>query len=108
MSAAPPKPLRLDPYVVDTLMADLVDHDRSAASFLVYLWLWAECARAAVRRGRPKTAQRSLREIAEGTGVSKRAVQNALARLKRRKLVAAVRASITATPVYEVLTPWRR
>jgi DNA-binding MarR family transcriptional regulator len=97
--------LRLDPYVVDTLMADLVDHDRSAASFLVYLWLWAECARAT---GRKKQVERSLREIAEGTGVSKRAVQSALARLKRRKLVAATRTSITATPVYVVLTPWRR
>jgi DNA-binding MarR family transcriptional regulator len=97
--------LRLDPYVVDTLMADLVDHDRSAASFLVYLWLWAECARVA---GRRKQVERSLREIAEGTGVSKRAVQSALARLKRRKLVAATRTSITATPVYVVLTPWRR
>jgi hypothetical protein len=105
MSPTLTKPLRLDPYVVDTLMADLVDHDRSAASFLVYLWLWAECARAA---GGAKRAQRSLRDIAEGTGVSKRAVQNALARLKRRKLVAAMRTSITATPVYEVLAPWKR
>ena len=42
--------LRLDLYVVDTLMADLVGHDRSPSSFLVYLALVAR-RRGDGRRG---------------------------------------------------------
>src|SRR5712691_368327 len=54
------------------------------------------------------TLQIALRDIAEGTGLSKRAVQAALSWLVKRKLVAVARASITAVPVYTVLRPWRR
>jgi hypothetical protein len=32
--------LSLDPYVVDTLLPDLVGHDRQPSAFLVYLFLW--------------------------------------------------------------------
>ena len=32
--------LKLDSYVLDTLMCDLVGHDRRPSAFLVYLYLW--------------------------------------------------------------------
>ena len=35
----------LDDYITDTLMRDLVGHDRKPVSFLVYLWLAAEQAK---------------------------------------------------------------
>src|SRR5215212_3683233 len=95
--------LELDRYVLETLMPDLVGHDRRPAAFVVYLALWA---RADGPRGRAVSA--SLRELAEGTGLSKRAVQGALATLARRRLVAVERAGITAVPTYTVLRPWAR
>ena len=95
--------LRLDRYVLDTLMADLVGHDRSPSSFLVYLALWAK---AGVRRG--ARARISLADLAEETGLSKSAVQSGVRNLRRRHLVAVTRASATATPSYEVLRPWKR
>jgi DNA-binding MarR family transcriptional regulator len=97
------QPLRLDAYVVDTLMRDLVGHDRSPSSFLVYLWLW----RRSRGEGRSRSAV-SLQTIATQTGLSKSAVQQAVARLKRRGLVEAARTSATAAPVYHVHEPWRR
>jgi hypothetical protein len=42
-----------------------------------------------------------------GTGLSKRAVQEALRLLAKRRLLSIERESITAIPVYEVLRPWR-
>jgi hypothetical protein len=93
----------VDRYVLETLMPDLVGHDRHASAFLVYLALW-------LRAGGSSThlVSVSLRELAEGTGLSKRAVQGAIARLARRRLVAVERASITAVPTYSLLRPWAR
>jgi hypothetical protein len=95
--------VRLDRYVLDSLMADLVGHDRSPSAFLVYLALWG---RVGARRG--ARVRISHRELAEETGLSKSAVQSAIRRLTRRRLVSAARASATATPEYSVLRPWRR
>ena len=94
--------IAFDPYLVDTLMPDLVGHDRQPSAFLVYLLLWR---RTHVAGG--ATTQIALLDIAEATGLSKRAVQDALGRLAERKLVTVARASITAIPVYTVLRPWR-
>jgi hypothetical protein len=93
----------LDPYIIDTLMPDLVGHDRQPSAFLVYLYLWRQTHGAGQAH-----AQVALVDIAEATGLSKRAVQDALGRLAKRKLVAVARESITAVPVYSVLRPWRR
>ena len=95
--------LRIDPYVLDVLMRDLVGHDRSPSAFLVYLWLW----RRTVGEDRARVGA-SLQTIATETGLSKSSVQNAMRRLKRRKLVSAARAGATVAPIYEVHTPWRR
>ena len=95
--------LTLDAYVLDTLMADLVGHDRQPSAFLVYLFLWRRT------HGSGETAvQVSLLDIATGTGLSKRAVQEALRTLAKRRLVTVQREGITAIPVYEVLRPWAR
>jgi DNA-binding GntR family transcriptional regulator len=92
--------LELDAYVLDVLMRDLVGHDRSPSAFLVYLWLW--------RRTRDGESRLTLQRIAEGTGLSKRGVQDAIGHLESRKLLRVTRESITAVPEYAVLRPWVR
>jgi hypothetical protein len=95
--------IELDPYIVDTLMPDLVGHDRQPSAFLLYLHLWR------LTHGSGTVAvQVPLRELAAGTGLSKRAVQEAVARLAKRRLIEVVREGITAVAVYRVLQPWRR
>jgi hypothetical protein len=93
--------LQLDEYVVDTLMGDLVGHDRQPSAFLVYMWLWRE-----THGRRCGTVQIALLDIAERTGLAKRTVQSALAWLLKRRLIAVTRDSITAVPVYSVNRPW--
>ena len=93
----------LDSYVIDTLLPDLVGHDRSASAFLVWLVLWREA-----QRDDDRTATLSLRTLAERSGLSKRAVQEAVRRLKRRRRVAVEQESATAGHVYTPLTPWNR
>lgn len=93
--------IEFDSYLIDTLMPDLVGHDRQPAAFLVFLYL----SKQAADDGAECTV-RSLRQIAEGTGLSKRAVQSAITTLVRRKLVTVSRATITAVPEYCVHRPW--
>lgn len=95
----------LDAYIVDTLMRDLIGHDRQPSAFIVYVFLWRRTHGAAKTA---PTVQIALLDIAEETGLSKRAVQGALGRLVKRRLLAIERESITAVPVYTVLRPWRR
>ncbi|GIL38796.1 MarR family transcriptional regulator [Roseiterribacter gracilis] len=93
----------VDPYVLDVLMRDLVAHDHRPSSFMLYLHLWRET------HGRDcATVETSLAQIADATGFSKSAVQVALKHLEQRRLIATERAHRTATPVFRVLTPWRR
>lgn len=95
--------VHLDAYVLDTLMRDLTGHDRQPSAFLVYLCLWRLASSAD-----GWTTSASLRELADSTGLSRRAVQDAIGRLHRRRLIAIRRASITAIPEYTVLRPWLR
>jgi DNA-binding transcriptional MocR family regulator len=95
--------VELDAYVLDTLMRDLTGHDRQPSAFLVYLSLWRLAG-----SGDGGTTRASLRDLTDATGLSRRAVQDALGRLHRRKLIAIKRESITAVPEYTVLRPWRR
>jgi hypothetical protein len=94
--------LRLDPYIVETLLPDLVGHDRRPSAFLVYLAL------AGRSPAREDSARLSLRDLAELTGLSKRTVQEALTVLSRRRLVAISRDGATDVAIYEVKRPWRR
>jgi hypothetical protein len=95
--------LTIDEYMLDTLMPDLVGHDRQPSAFLVYLLLWRQTHGVG-----NATTQVALRDIAEATGLSKRAVQDALGWLVKRKLISLARESMTAVPIYTVFRPWRR
>ena len=94
--------ISLDDYVFDVLMRDLVGHDRRPVCFLVYVWLAAESER------RGGVVEISYRELAESIGVSKSSVQGAVGWLVQRKLVGVSKTSVTATPCYSVLSPWRK
>ena len=93
----------VDDYVIDVLMADLVGHDRHPAAFLVYLYLYRHAQRSGWRK-----VTASLRTIADGTGLSKTAVQTALDRLHQRQLIRSQSPYQTATPRHEVLRHWRQ
>jgi hypothetical protein len=95
--------MKIDPYVVDTLMRDLVAHSRSPAAFLVYLQLY----RLTHGAGRESVAM-SHSVMAELVGISKRSVQLAVAHLAERRLIKKQRSRPTSVPVYTVLTPWVR
>jgi len=90
--------LHLDRYVIDTLMADLVGHDRKPSAYLVYLLIAAAERPAALGYG----------ELAERAGLSRRACQQAVAHLRRRGLIEATRRSANEAAVYRALTPWVR
>ena len=94
---------RLDAYILETLMPDLVGHDHQPSAFLVYLHLTHQTARA---RGRSVAA--SLQAIAVDTGLSKSAVQRGLRTLARRRLIRVEKASRTSVPAYTVLRPGLR
>jgi hypothetical protein len=108
--------VKIDPYITDVLLRDLVGHDRRPASFLVYIWFTAEQQKleqqkaeqqkyAQQRRASPVTI--SYQDLAESIGISKSSAQSSVAWLIRRKLLAATKTTVTATPAYKVLTPWR-
>ena len=84
-------------------MRDIVGHDQQPAAFLVYLYL---CGQAA--RKKWKTVAASLRMLADATGLSKSAVQIALANLRRRELIVTTRDHATAISRHCVLRHWRK
>jgi len=92
----------LDDYVAETLMPDLIAHDRAPSAFIVYIKLWHDGG------GPGRRIQTSLSTLAVETGLSKSSVQAALRRLRKRGYLATRRASATAVPVHTVLAPWRR
>jgi DNA-binding MarR family transcriptional regulator len=95
------EPIAVDAYVLDVLMRDLVGHDKHPSAFLVFLALW--------RRSTEKTTVFvSYQMLADATGLSKSAVQDAVATLERRKLVRVQRKSKTSTPGYTLACHWRK
>jgi DNA-binding MarR family transcriptional regulator len=93
----------VDDYVLDVLMRDLVGHDHQPASYLVYLYLYGQAARA---KWKPVTA--SLRMLADATGLSKSAVQSALENLRQRELIVTKSDHVTAVPRHRILRHWRK
>ena len=93
--------LSLDAYVIDVLMPDLVGHDHSPSTFVVYLFLLRQAT--ASRRDRVSV---SLQTIATKTGLAKSTVQVALRRLRRRKLLDPDIPRSQSTPVQGILRPW--
>jgi DNA-binding MarR family transcriptional regulator len=92
----------IDDYVLDVLMRDLIGHDQQPAAYLVYLYLYGQAAR---KKWKPVVA--SLRTLADGTGLSKSAIQIALATLRGRELIVTTRNHATATSRHRVLRHWR-
>ncbi len=99
----PPPSIAVDAYVVDTLMADLVGHDRKPSAFVVYLHLATLAA-----RGRRDVVGASLQDIATRTGLSKSAVQSAIRHLRRRGLVDVPPGTGAVEPLRRILRPWIR
>ena len=97
------EPARFDPYVMDSLMPDLVGHDRQPSAFIVYLYLSHRTV-----RDRARAVAISLQGLAADTGLSKSAVQAGLRTLVRRRLLRTEKTSRTAVPSYIVLRPWAR
>ncbi|MBV8593786.1 MAG: helix-turn-helix domain-containing protein [Caulobacteraceae bacterium] len=93
-------PVTLDPYVIASLLPDLVGHDRHPSAFLTYVVIAAEAGGG--------WAALSHAQLAERTGLSRRAIQLAVARLARRGLVDVRRDGPTDTSRYRALSPWRR
>jgi hypothetical protein len=89
--------LPLDRYVVDTLMGELVGHDRKPSAFLVYLLIEASDGGAL-----------SYTMIAERTGLSRRSCQAAIAHLERRRLIAVTRRAGNEAAIFRPVRPWRR
>ena len=87
--------------MVETLLPDLVAHDRLPSAFLVYLKLWHDAG------GPGRRLQVSLSTLAVETGLSKSSIQAALRHLRKRGFVATKRAAPTAVPAHTVLAPWR-
>jgi hypothetical protein len=95
--------INLDAYLVDCLLPDLVGHDRRSSSFIVYLYLYRHAA-----RDENWSVRVSHQSVATDTGLSRSAVQAALAHLQVRELVSTSRAHSTAVPLHRVLRPWLR
>jgi hypothetical protein len=91
-----------DAYVIDSLLPDLVGHDRRPAAFVLFVYLWRKT------RGGGRPAVLSLRMMADGTGLSKRSVQLALQHLERRSLVHTRRVNATAAPTVTLDCHWRK
>ncbi len=103
--------ISLDPYLLDCLLPDLVGHDRRPASFIIYLYLYRQASQ------NPDWSVRiSHQAMAIATGLSRSAVQSALAHLQKRQLIASSRAShrraasSCSTPLVatqsQKVTPW--
>lgn len=92
----------LDAFVIDGLLPDLIGHDRRASALVVYLFLYRRTVRAAWQ------TRMSHQSIASATGLSRSAVQAALAHLQARELITSSRATPTAVPLHKVHRPWHR
>jgi DNA-binding MarR family transcriptional regulator len=92
----------IDDYVLDVLMRDLIGHDQQPAAYLVYLYLYGQAVR---EKWKPVAV--SVRTLADATGLSKSAIQTALATLRRRELIVTTREHATATSSHRVLRHWR-
>ena len=92
----------IDDYVLDVLMRDLIGHDQQPAAYLVYLYLYGQAAR---KKWKPVIT--SVRTLADATGLSKSAIQTALATLRRRELIVTTRDHATATSRHRVVRHWR-
>ena len=95
--------IAIESYVIDCLLPDLVGHDGRLSSFVVYLFLYRQASQHA-----HWSSRLSHQSIANATGLSRSAVQSALAHLQKRQLIDTSRAHPTAVPLHRVQRPWLR
>src|SRR6266516_875663 len=95
--------ITVDAYLLDCLLPYLVGYDGRLSSFFIYLWLYLQASQQA-----SWSVRISNQSIATATGLSRSAVQSALAHLQNRQLIATSRAHPTAVPLHRVLRPWMR
>jgi DNA-binding MarR family transcriptional regulator len=93
----------IDDYVLDVLLPDLAGHDRSPATFLIYVVLWTQ-----LYRSEQRSTAVSLQQLGELSGLSKSTAQGAIRLLKRRGLIRVTKLSATAIPQYELVRHWVR
>ena len=93
-----PSPLEFDRYVVETLLPDLVGHDRKPSAFLAWLVIAAAGGWVPL----------SHSQLAERAGISRRGAQGAVAHLARRGLIESRRRGPSETAEYRATKPWRR
>lgn len=93
--------IAVDSYVIDTLMRDLVGHDKRPAAFIVYLCLYRRVTSTPSGR-----VHLSHQAISDATGLSRSAVQAGIRTLVRRRLVKSHRPFRTATPEYTLQRHW--
>lgn len=96
-----PARVGVDAYVFDSLMRDLVGHDRRASAFIVYLYMWRRT------HGGGRTVVVSHQMVTDGTGLSKRAVQDAVKHLEHRGLLQIKRTSTTSEATVTLVCEWR-
>lgn len=97
----PTRSVSVDGYIFDTLMRDLVGHNKKASAFITHLFLWSRTW------GRNAASTRiSLQQLAEETGLSKSAVQSAIRVLTHRELLSVKRHGPTAIPEYFLHRRW--
>jgi transcription initiation factor IIE alpha subunit len=89
----------LDRCIFDTLMPDLVGHERRPSAFLVYL--------AIVNAAVTGSVHLTHGDLAERTELSKREVQSSVAWLVNRRLISASRTGVTSVNRYVPHQPWR-
>ncbi|QVL31857.1 hypothetical protein KIH39_23970 [Telmatocola sphagniphila] len=95
--------VQLEAYILDSLLPDLVGHDRRSSSFIVYLYLYRLASQ------QPNWAvKKSHQAIALATGLSRSSVQSSLTHLQSRQLIHTTRANPTAVPQHRVNRPWLR
>jgi len=92
--------IEIDRYILETLMRDLVGHDRRPAAYLIFL--------AIIGAGEGAPVAASYQQLADQTGLSKRTVQHAVGHLARRGLLGVERRGPTEPALFRPLAPWRR
>ncbi len=95
--------IALDVYLIDSLLPDLLGHDKRSSSFIVYLYLYRHACEQT-----NWSIYKSHQSIASATGLSRSTVQGALEHLQSRQLIATSRSHPTAVPLHQVLRPWIR
>ena len=93
--------LKIDEFVVKSLMRDLVSHDKKPSAFIVFLYIYC-----AIENSEDDSVALSLNQLVDATGLSRSAVQGGIHTLLRRQLLTSDKKTVTTTPIYRVHKYW--